>query len=200
MPTHKGSRRQHAESRAGRPRAGIEAQKKHEQASYILERYREGLSFRQIAQELSLHHSTVHDTFWREMRRLADERKHQASLAFEVIVQGEEETIRYARQMAYAPCVFCANDSQRRLVCGHCEGTGFQYSLRDRLRAKATEQRSTEALARLYDLTSQRVDVTINRDFLEEVEQLSDEQLLRELTVHLPEVIQVAASLPPPCE
>jgi hypothetical protein len=181
---------------AGRSQAAMRAaSKNYERAALVLELKRRGKTFAAIGAELGISAARTHQIYWGEIRRLTAETREQAKHALTEIVGREEMVVGEMATLLFAFCAQCGGAG-----CTNCNWTGHLYEPGVRVSAAGAIQRSNEQLARLFNLHRNRVELTVDRDFLEEVEGLSDEQLEREIGLFASHINEARLAIPPAIE
>ena len=169
-----------------RSQTRVQADRDQELAGRALELYKQGMTFRQVAERINRSVSRTHALVRRELEEVASHRRELAGLLFDELVERERLVISEALTIAFAACPVCR--SSDALACQKCAGTGRQASARDRLAALDRVRRSDELLARLTGMEPpQRTRVAVESEFpYGYLLSLSEEELDRELEYMLP--------------
>jgi predicted transcriptional regulator len=167
-----------------------------ERRRLVLELKASGLTFEEIGAQLGVSRQAVHKQYWAAMRAISDEHREEAEVAFSEALLREQEAIAQARRIVTALCLRCSGlqkveprsereqaeprDSEGRIICPSCQGSGFLHAPSVRLQALAAIQRSNEHIAKLYDFYGPARTLVPGRyDFKQEVMQMSDEEIER---------------------
>lgn len=149
-------------NKVGKSATRLLADRDHELAVRALALYRQGHTFRKVAEEIERSPAFAHKLVRRELEESAARRRDFADAFVEEIIDRQRWLISEASMIVTSACTRCARLPQSESAsCTACDGSGYRFPPRTRLTAIDTIRRCDEVLARLAGGVGVRVDVTL---------------------------------------